>query len=110
MSAPVPQKIRLTDDRKALQITWSDEVVCTYPMPLLRKNCPCATCQKDFEEKGSFYIPLFTAESLHLMDVRQQGHYAIQLVWGDGHHSGIYDYPYLRTLCPEIIASAGTES
>jgi len=79
-------------------------------MHLLRRNCPCATCQKDFEEKGNSYIPLFTADALRLTEVRQQGHYAILLIWGDGHHTGIYDYPYLRKLCSENTGSTGTES
>lgn len=110
MSAPVPTKIRLTEDREQLQITWSDGLVCSYPMTLLRRRCPCATCQADREEKGGFYIPLFTADALRLTDVRQQGHYAIQLVWADGHHTGIYDYPYLRELCPEETRNDDTES
>ena len=106
MSAPVPTTIRLSEDRKAMLITWSDGLECSYPMPLLRKNCPCATCVTDREEKGAFYIPLFTADALRLENVRQQGRYAIQLIWGDGHHTGIYDFPYLRRLCPELQDTA----
>jgi DUF971 family protein len=41
-----------------------------------------------------------------LKDVTQQGNYAIQLIWADGHHTGIYDYGYLLDLCAEITAAA----
>ncbi len=102
MSPITPYRIRLTEDRKKLEITWSDGNVCRYPLTLLRKKCPCATCQTDQKEKGDFYIPLFTADALTLTDVKQQGHYAVQLLWGDGHHTGIYDYAYLLAICAEM--------
>ncbi len=105
MSHLTPYRIRLTEDRKGLEITWSDGQVCRYPLVLLRKRCPCATCQADKKEKGDFYIPLFTADALTLKDVKQQGHYAVQLIWADGHHTGIYDYAYLLALCAEIARS-----
>jgi DUF971 family protein len=110
MSAPHPSKIRLSENKKALEITWDDDTVCRYPMALLRKNCPCATCQTDRASKGDFYIPLFTADALALKDVTQLGNYAIQLTWHDGHHTGIYDYQYLHRLCPEHKGSAEAES
>ena len=28
------------------------------------------------------------------------GNYAIQPEWKDGHHTGLYTWPYLRGLCP----------
>lgn len=101
----VPSRIRLSEDRRLLLVTWSDGVECNYPLALLRKNCPCATCTTDAKSKGPFYIPLFTADALALKEVTQQGNYAVQFVWHDGHHTGIYDYAYLRSLCPAEEAS-----
>jgi len=79
-------------------------------MPLLRKKCPCATCLAERDSKGPLYIPLFTGDALTLKDVAQQGNYAIQLTWRDGHHTGIYDYAYLLDLCAEISGSTDNES
>jgi DUF971 family protein len=106
MTKVTPARVRLSENRKALDITWTDGRLCSYPLVLLRKRCPCATCQTDAKEKGDFYIPLFTADALTLKDVRQQGNYAMQLEWADGHHTGIYDYGYLLDLCAEISAVA----
>ncbi|MBE0644807.1 MAG: DUF971 domain-containing protein [Bacteroidetes bacterium] len=101
-----PVKIRLSDDKKALLISWSDGLDCVYPLNMLRKKCPCATCTTDAKAKGPFYIPLFTADAMALKEINQQGNYAVQFVWHDGHHTGIYDYAYLRSLCPEAAATS----
>jgi DUF971 family protein len=107
MNRLVPLSIRLTE-AKQLEIRWSDGKVCLYGMPHLRKHCPCATCEAEKKSKGPFYIPLFAGDMLTLSDITQQGHYAIQLFWKDGHHTGIYDYDYLRGLCPETAEKDGT--
>lgn len=107
MNRIVPLSIRLTAE-KQLEVTWSDGNICHYGMPLLRKNCPCATCDAEKKNKGPFYIPLFAGDMLTLADVKQQGHYAIQLFWKDGHHTGIFDYDYLRGLCPGKADESGT--
>lgn len=106
MSHPLPSRVRLSDDRKQLLITWSDGVDCDYPLTMLRKKCPCATCTTEAKAKGPFYIPLFTADAVSLKDITQQGNYALQFVWHDGHHTGIYDYAYLRSLCPKVESSS----
>ena len=110
MSAPHPVRIRLSEDRKDLIIAWSSGRECRYPMPLLRKKCPCATCQADRDSKGPLYIPLFTGDALTLKDVKQQGNYAIQLIWRDGHHTGIYDYAHLLALCDDLERSSDQAS
>jgi DUF971 family protein len=98
---PSPVRIRLSDDKKTLRVSWSDGLDCQYPLSLLRKKCPCATCTTEAKAKGPFYIPLFTADAMALKEINPQGNYAVQFVWHDGHHTGIYDYAYLRGLCPE---------
>ncbi|MCH8218976.1 MAG: DUF971 domain-containing protein, partial [Planctomycetes bacterium] len=35
-----------------------------------------------------------------LTGAQLMGHYAIKLIWSDGHDTGIFDYRYLRTLDP----------
>jgi DUF971 family protein len=99
-----PRSIHLTEQR-TLSVTWSDGVVCEYPLAHLRRNCPCAVCQEDRKSKGAFYIPLFTADGLTLERIVPNGHYAVQLYWKDGHHTGIYDFAYLRGLCPDAATA-----
>ena len=109
MDRLVPVSITLTPE-KALAVTWSDGLICNYSMPLLRKNCPCAACEAEKKHKGPFYIPLFAGDMLALDRIEQQGHYAIQLFWKDGHHTGIWDFAYLRKLCPEAKPSDGSHA
>jgi DUF971 family protein len=106
MEKPAPLRIRMTE-AKELSIDWSDGKTCLYNMPLLRRNCPCATCGAEKKDKGPFYIPLFAGDMLNIERIAQQGHYAIQIFWKDGHHTGIYDYDYLRSLCPASADTAG---
>lgn len=108
MSTLVPTRIRLSDDRRLLLVNWSDGLDCQYPLTLLRKKCPCAVCTTEAKSKGPFYIPLFTADAMALKEIIPQGNYAVQFVWMDGHHTGIYDYAYLRSLCPEAASASAT--
>ena len=45
-------------------------------------------------------IPLRSAESSELVGLDAVGNYAIQPFWKDGHSYGIYNWEYLRQLCP----------
>jgi DUF971 family protein len=45
-------------------------------------------------------IPLQRAESSELVALEPVGNYAIQPFWKDGHSYGIYNWEYLRQLCP----------
>ena len=35
---------------------------------------------------------------LRLVDVTEVGQYAVKLVWGDGHNTGLYSFAFLRAL------------
>ena len=43
--------------------------------------------------------PDLTTDSYRLSGLKEVGHYAWQLLWADGHSTGIYTYDYLRRLC-----------
>jgi DUF971 family protein len=87
-------------DQKTLMVAWSDGVECMYSLVQLRRKCPCATCRADQESKGPTYIPLFAGDALVLGNISPMGNYALQFNWKDGHNTGIYDFDYLRSLCP----------
>jgi DUF971 family protein len=38
-------------------------------------------------------------EDPQLVSVSQVGNYALNLVWKDGHQTGIYTFEFLRSLC-----------
>jgi DUF971 family protein len=96
-----PVKINKTKDN-ILLIIWDDEHESKYPLQFLRDFCPCATCQgetvlfKTYKpEKMKFDLP----GKYELKNIQTVGNYAIQLIWNDGHDTGIYSWEYLRKIC-----------
>ncbi len=94
-----PTHVKAPHGATSTEITWGDGARCVYPNAILRGYCPCAHCQG---HGGTIeFVPGGNSE---LRDLEQVGHYALKLVWGDGHDTGIYTYEYLRALCdkPEV--------
>ena len=101
-----PTNITANRQTKEMTVAWSDGHVSVYPFPLLRAACPCAGCRGGHEKMSAepdaavFYLPLEDAPATRLHDIRAVGSYAIAIVWQDGHEYGIYNWQYLRALCP----------
>ncbi|MBI5685308.1 MAG: DUF971 domain-containing protein [Verrucomicrobia bacterium] len=86
-----------------LAISWLDGHETYLKLEELRRHCPCAGCQGEPDVLGRVHRgppPTLTPESFQLVSIQAVGGYAIQPVWQDGHHSGIYSFSYLRSLCP----------
>ena len=97
-----PKAIRLDKTRRVLEIPWDDGMSSEYGWDGLRAACPCASCRGGHENMGS--VPdksdfsLTPVQSFALERVEIAGNYALQLLWSDGHKSGIYSWEYLRAL------------
>lgn len=85
-----------------MEIDWADGYRGRIPHALLRGFCPCAECQG---HDGP--IRYVEGGSLELASIEEVGQYAVQLVWADGHHTGIYSFRHLRRLCEMNGDSAG---
>jgi DUF971 family protein len=104
----------ITADRTLSQmlITWSDGHESLYPFALLRHACPCAECRGGHDNMRSepdpkvFDLPLEDSPATRLQMVEAVGTYAILFEWEDGHHYGIYNWHYLRALCPCPVCRA----
>jgi len=97
MSRPRPIRISAPHGAPNLTLTWSDQMTTVLSHDLLRGYCPCATCQG---EQGDIRFRL--GGNTELIDLRPVGSYALQLVWGDGHDSGLYSFDYLRQLARAV--------
>lgn len=109
-----PIKIkRLTTEGKGvgLEITWSNNQTQIIANDLLRKNCPCATCLEargstghnkplSPPKKSSFLkvVDATVEESIDLKKIWLIGNYALGILWGDKHDTGIYSFNLLETL------------
>ena len=102
MSAPLrPTSLRRDGDR--LVIAWSDGFTGEIPLRKLRDACPCATCN-DKRQQPPDPFHLLTDAELKAgpptpVAMPSRGAYAYQIVWNDGHDTGIYTLEYLRQLC-----------
>ena len=92
-----------------LEVSWADGFKCLLTSKSLRAACPCATCQESRGEtqhqkpfsKPQPRLQVISAtadEALNLKQVSLVGNYAVTLVWGDRHDTGIYSFQLLREL------------
>ncbi|HGY56481.1 MAG TPA: DUF971 domain-containing protein [Caldithrix abyssi] len=98
-------QIELTDIRRisdtVIVILWSDGHESLYFADHLRKNCPCAACEKRPSDtsEGLFKIYGQNMSDVKLTGWVQMGRYAVEFHFSDGHNTGIYPYNLLRELC-----------
>lgn len=98
--------ITVNKKTKELTVLWSDRHTSVYPFSLLRYACPCADCRGGYDQmsdeppREAFYMPIEDNPATHLILVEEVGSYGITVQWEDGHHHGIYNWHYLRALCP----------
>jgi DUF971 family protein len=95
------------DRRTGLKIRWADGRESVFPLDYLRKQCPCATCRTEREQtkaaatgRSLTILPKGVERATEVKDASLVGNYALQIVWGDGHSTGIYDFRYLRSIEP----------
>lgn len=107
-----PTGITASKQMSELTIVWDDGHTSIYPFPLLRAACPCAECRGGHENMRSepdpevFSVILEDTPATRLKSLEAVGSYAITIEWEDGHHFGIYNWNYLRALCPCPICRA----
>ncbi|MEE9404335.1 MAG: DUF971 domain-containing protein [Algisphaera sp.] len=98
-----PVNLELKRDT-ALTLTWSDGRVSVYPIAYLRRRSPSADSKQLEEELATNPLAILpssgssaplTAETAKLV-----GHYALNIVFSDGHDTGIYSWAYLRDIDP----------
>ena len=101
-----PTGITADKGARAFTITWADGHTSVYPFGLLRAACPCAACRGGHAHMGAepdprvFGLEPPEAPENRLVNVVAVGSYALSITWEDGHDYGIYNWHYLRALCP----------
>jgi DUF971 family protein len=101
-----PTSINANRAKKELNVVWDDGHTSWYSFSLLRAGCPCAECRGGHDRMGDtpnpavFETAQTDAPSTRLKTIVAVGSYAISPVWEDGHDAGIFQWRYLRALCP----------
>ena len=92
---PIPTLIELHQKSRVLEIGFSDGKQFTLPYEFLRVYSPSAEVRghgpgQETLQVGKKEIELTAAEPV--------GTYALQLVFSDGHETGIYSWEYLHSM------------
>jgi DUF971 family protein len=101
-----PNSIQANKKISELYILWNDGHESHYPFWLLRAACPCASCRGGHEnmqtepDSGVFDNKLPESSATRIKLIEPVGSYALTITWEDGHHFGIFNWHYLRALCP----------
>lgn len=90
-----PTEINHIKSRATVRVTWEDGHMSEYDEVYLRGYCPCALCQGHGAQHRFIDSP-----NAALSEIRGVGNYAVEMLWHDGHSTGIYTFDYLRSLCP----------
>jgi DUF971 family protein len=100
MNPSKPTSIKRSADTE-LTVTWNDGKTSTYSFKQLRDACPCAVCKGEtilFKTYKPNPLPIHTPGMYDLKKIEQVGTYAIKIIWGDGHDTGIYSFEYLKGI------------
>ena len=87
---------------RELALAWGDGHESYLPFDDLRRHCPCSLCRGQ-KEAPPDPLRVVTAPALGQIMIRNLvpvGAYAVQIVWSDGHDTGIHSFESLRLACP----------
>lgn len=90
---PTPSEIRLSADRKTLQITFADGTIASLAAELLRVESPSAEVQGHGADQKTT-----PAGKRHvaMSQIDPVGNYAIRISFDDGHDTGIFSWSLLQ--------------
>jgi DUF971 family protein len=91
---PHPTRIHLHRRSRVLEVTFDDGTVFLLQAPYLRVFSPSA----EVSGHGGPALRPAGKENVAITAVEPVGHYAVRLVFDDGHNSGLYSWPLLHEL------------
>jgi len=98
MSSPRPTNIRLRKKSRLLELDYPDAQSFSLSWEYLRVYSPSAEVRG---HHGIGAVLQTGKRDVEVIDVKPVGHYALQLIFDDGHDSGLYSWDYLYRLCSQ---------
>jgi DUF971 family protein len=96
--APRPSNIRLRKQSRVLELDYPDAQSYSLSWEFLRVYSPSAEVRG---HHGSGAVLQTGKRNVAIIDIKPVGHYALQLVFDDGHDTGLYSWEYLYRLCSQ---------
>lgn len=98
MSGIIVQEIKLRRRSRVLEVSFDDGTRYEMPYEYLRVYSPSAEVQGHGPGEGVLVVG---KERVDIRAVEPIGHYAVRLVFDDGHDTGLYTWSYLHELGAE---------
>jgi DUF971 family protein len=95
MAGERPVEIRAKRAERVLELTFADGATVRLPAELLRVESPSAEVQG--HGAGEKRI-VGGKRGVGIAAIEPVGHYAIRIVFDDGHDTGLFTWGYLRSL------------
>lgn len=95
MTQPWPIEIRLSKDKRYLNVSFDDGSSFALPAERLRVLSPSAEVQG---HGPSQKVTVPGKKDVEISEIIAAGHYAIRITFSDGHDSGIFTWKYLHEL------------
>lgn len=92
---PWPNELRLNRVERTMKISFDDGVNFTLPFELLRVESPSAEVQGHGGVKKHIVAG---KKTVGIADAETTGHYAVRLIFDDGHDTGIFTWDYLYEM------------
>lgn len=90
-----PTAIRLRRQSRVLEVAFGDDENHVLPFEFLRVHSPSAEVQGHGPGQETLVLG---KQAVGITAIEPVGHYAIRLVFDDGHDTGLYSWKYLREL------------
>ena len=90
-----PTEIRLRRRSRVVEVAFADGTRYALSFEYLRAHSPSAEVQGHGPGQDVLQI---AKENVGIVRMEPVGHYAIRLVFDDGHDTGLYTWKYLREL------------
>ena len=98
----VPSEIKLRRRSRVLELAYPDGKRHTLSFEYLRTHSPSAEVQGHGPGQDVLQI---AKESVDVTRIDPVGHYAVRLVFSDGHDTGLFTWKYLRELAEKYEAN-----
>ena len=90
-----PTEIRLRKKSRLLQLTFDDGCQFELPFEYLRVYSPSAEVRGHAPGQETLQTG---KENVQIAGLEPMGHYALRIIFDDGHDSGLYSWRYLYEL------------
>ncbi|CAA0079326.1 Uncharacterised protein [Zhongshania aliphaticivorans] len=101
MGAPLntnPSNIKFRKKSQQLEISYANGEQFSLSSEFLRVHSPSAEVRGHGAGQETLQVGKI---NVHITELIPVGNYALQLVFSDGHDSGIFSWGYLRELCEQ---------